>query len=264
LVSIDHRRASFVVGTSPFSHFPRTSQTIISGKTMQTIGLLAALFRKTGTGADLIELHRRARMAEFFKIEIEEAKQQALEEGQLYTASPQRNAPSTELEWGPVLILAPSSVLEAWVKSLKVWGHFSVALYQNGERKDILENVMLGSVEILVASHTRIQSDESATSLREIPWKLVIIDEFHKMKNVNSCLAKNLRLLRDAHAETVLLGLTGTMMQNDHKVRTIIVKCSRLDFLFTDENFLFDGFVLTRHINFNRFIGTMVREFGTF
>jgi SNF2-related domain len=184
---------------------------------MQTIGLLAALFRKTGTGADLIELHRRARMAEFFKNEIDEAKQQALEGGELYTASPQRTAPSTELEWGPVLILAPSSVLEAWVNAFKVWGHFSVALYQTGERKDILENVKLGSVEILVASHSRIQSDESATSLREIPWKLVIIDEFHKMKNVKSCLAQNLRLLRDAHDDTVLLGLTGTMMQNDHK-----------------------------------------------
>lgn len=156
-------------------------------------------------------------MAEFFKHEVEEAKQEALESGELYRPVAQTTAPSSELEWGPVLILAPSSVLEAWVKAFKVWGYFSVALYENDKRKAILENVRLGSVEILIASHNRIQADGHATSLREIPWKLVIIDEFHKMKNVNSSLAKNLRLLRDAHDDTVLIGLTGTMMQNDHK-----------------------------------------------
>jgi DNA excision repair protein ERCC-6-like 2 len=155
-------------------------------------------------------------MAGFFKSQVEEANQQALESGDLYRPVAESTDTSMELEWGPVLILAPSSVLDAWVTAFKVWGYFSVALYQKDARKDILENIKLGSVEILVAGHSRIQSDESATALCKIPWKLVIIDEFHKMKNVNSCLSKNLRSLRDAH-DSILLGLTGTMMQNDHK-----------------------------------------------
>jgi SNF2 family DNA or RNA helicase len=43
-----------------------------------------------------------------------------------------------------------------------------------------------------------------------------VVDEFHGFKNGDAKLASNLRELRDECA-CAIVGLTGTLMQNDHK-----------------------------------------------
>ena len=156
-------------------------------------------------------------MTEGIKRKIEEAKQEALRNGELYRPTePSSKSPPLSIqqpEWGPVLILAPAAVCKSWMTSFKVWGHFSTIEFAS--RAD-LENIKLGSVEILVATHNRIQEADTFASLREIPWKLVIVDEFHVFKNESAIKTKNLRLLRDDH-NAVILGLSGTCMQNNHK-----------------------------------------------
>lgn len=153
-------------------------------------------------------------MTEGIKRKAEEAKQKALGSGELYMPTSSSSSLSVQQpEWGPVLILAPSAVCKSWMTSFKVWGHFSTTEF---ESKDSLENIRLGSVEILVASHNRIQEADTFSCIREIHWKLIIIDEFHVFKSEKAIKTKNLRLLRDDH-NAVILGLSGTCMQNDHK-----------------------------------------------
>jgi len=43
-----------------------------------------------------------------------------------------------------------------------------------------------------------------------------VVDELHKFKNEDAIMSKNLRVLRDSH-NSVVVGLTGTVMQNRHK-----------------------------------------------
>jgi SNF2-related domain len=215
----------FLFTTALMTHSLLLCTYCIVGKTIQTIGLLAALLRKKGTGADLLELHRRAQMTEFIKRRIEEAKQEALRNGELYrpteTSSKSQPLSVQQPEWGPVLILAPAAVCKSWMTSFKVWGHFSTIEFAS---KADLENIKLGSVEILVATHNRIQEADTFACLREIPWKLVIVDEFHVFKNESAIKTKNLRLLRDDH-NAAILGLSGTCMQNNHKVCNVLFFC---------------------------------------
>jgi len=120
-------------------------------------------------------------------------------------------------EWSPILIIAPNSVISHWMKDLKTWGHFSAVSYQGKGRDGALESVNNGLAEIMVAGHSMIGRVQDANKLIESkPFKLVIVDELHKAKNEKTVAAKSLRKLRDEH-NCVIIGLTGTVMQNRHK-----------------------------------------------
>ena len=79
---------------------------------MQVIGLLCALFQKTGTGLDLLRIHRRNKLISEQREMALREEQRALLEGRIY--KPQKiDAKSLDLPaWYPVLIIAPPSVVE--------------------------------------------------------------------------------------------------------------------------------------------------------
>lgn len=189
-----------------------------TGKTVQVIALLSALLEKTGTYADSKVLGERRKLANEWIVEQELAKSRALEQGKIFrgTGAP---TPSHLPPWAPVLIFAPASILDNWITDSDTWGHFAVSIYQGKDQYSGLNDIRAGSCEILLASHTSLEKDNHCSALMEIAWKLVIVDEHHKWKNPKAKGPINLTKLRDAHHVPVL-GLTGTVMQNNHKGKT--------------------------------------------
>ena len=58
--------------------------------------------------------------------------------------------------------------------------------------------------------------------IADIPWKLIIVDEFHKYKNPLTKGYKQLQSLQDA-AQCLILGLNGTLVSNSHKELWVLV-----------------------------------------
>ncbi|XP_013778295.1 chromodomain-helicase-DNA-binding protein 7-like isoform X3 [Limulus polyphemus] len=124
---------------------------------------------------------------------------------------------------GPFLVIAPLSTIANWQREFETWTDLNVITYhgtstsrnmiqeyemyyRNEKRERIIEiykfNVMITTFEILLTD---------CLELREIPWRCVIIDEAHRLKNRNCKLLEGLRLLNMEHR--VLL--TGTPLQNN-------------------------------------------------
>lgn len=188
---------------------------------MQTISLLAALFRKSGTALDLLELSRRKKSIDARITRIQSMKDKAGMEGRIYIDKTDDREFLEELglpSWSPVLIVAPNSVVTNWVEDFKTWAHFSVAIYQGAGREAALESVESGAAEVLVCGQSMIQGKLGFQALlsTSVKWKVVVVDEFHTFKNEMKQLATNLRTLRDSH-RCIVVGLTGTVMQNNHK-----------------------------------------------
>lgn len=135
-------------------------------------------------------------------------------------------------QWSPALIIAPNAVVTNWVEDFKTWAHFSVAVYQGAERASALERIENGIAEVLICGDSTIQGVDSFTALdsAKVTWKIIVVDEFHKFKNETKHLATNLRRMRDRHG-CVVLGLTGTLMQNNHKELWNLVDIVAKDFL---------------------------------
>lgn len=189
------------------------------GKTVQMISLVAALLKKSGTGLDSIELHRRAKLSLERSSRLELAKQEALREGRISAKTQGDDGwPNVVKElglpaWGPILIAAPNSVVPHWEKDLDTWGYFSVAVYHGKKREHALASIENGTAEILICAHSMIQSakDIRALCLAKTRWRLLVIDEFHKFKNMDAKMTEHLRLLRDGH-ESLVVGLTGKVV----------------------------------------------------
>ena len=91
-----------------------------------------------------------------------------------------------------------------------------MTVYKGSDKYAGIDQVRSGATEILVASHTVLGNEKHFNNLRKIPWKLVIVDEHHKLKNPKAKVATNLRKMRDELCLPVI-GLTGTIMQNNHE-----------------------------------------------
>ncbi|KAK2434708.1 chromatin remodeling [Trifolium repens] len=140
------------------------------GKTIQTIAFLAAIFGKEG---DSVLIEKRVEKRD------------------------------------PVLIICPSSIIQNWESEFSKWSNFSVSIYHGANRDLVYDKLEANGVDVLITSFDtfRIYGD---SSLSDIHWSIVIIDEAHRLKNwksklYNACL--KIKTLRR-------YGLTGTVMQN--------------------------------------------------
>lgn len=184
------------------------------------ISLIAALLGKHGTGEDLLNLKRREEKVQERLEQVNRAKEKALAEGRIHLNHGEDNLNTDDLdlpEWSPILIIAPNAVVSHWKKDLVTWGHFSYSVYQGVGRDAALESVNNCLAEVMLCPHSMIARKEDARKLVESkPWKLVVVDELHKFKNEIAERSDHLRRLRDAH-HCVVVGLTGTVMQNRHR-----------------------------------------------
>lgn len=188
------------------------------GKTVQVIGLLAAMLRKTGTGQDQIDARLRRSRAQRLLAKRDLLQEQALIRGDFAApvTTEQVGCANAPAKWAPVLIVMPPSIMQNWVRDIKIWTHLSIATYHGPLRTSALNQIKSGDCEILLCANSMFSQDAGFADILTIPWKIVVIDEFHMHKNEKGRSAINLRCLRSQN-ECVILGLTGTLMQNNHK-----------------------------------------------
>lgn len=126
---------------------------------------------------------------------------------------------------GPFLIVAPLSTLSNWVSEFARFAPTIPAILYHGgvhERADLRKTHRLGGggggpvegdkeggVSVVVTSYELAMKD--ARHLAPIAWKYLIIDEGHRLKNLNCRL---IRELKDYRSDNRLL-ITGTPLQNN-------------------------------------------------
>ncbi|ORX88944.1 hypothetical protein K493DRAFT_73220 [Basidiobolus meristosporus CBS 931.73] len=131
--------------------------------------------------------------------------------------------------WGPFLVVAPMSTLSNWVNEFnKFTPSIPVVLYHGtpDERAELRKKRMkkLGETfPVVVTSYELIINDRKF--LQKYAWKYLVIDEGHRIKNMNCKLVQELKQYRSANR----LLLTGTPLQNN-----LLELWSLLNFLLPD------------------------------
>ncbi|XP_046884857.1 lymphoid-specific helicase [Hypomesus transpacificus] len=118
---------------------------------------------------------------------------------------------------GPFLVVAPLSTLPNWINEFKRFTpEVSVQLYHGTkpERAALLKKIRkpqgsLNMYPVVVTSFEMAMIDRSL--LQRFPWKYLIVDEGHRIKNLNCRLVRELKKLP---TDNKLL-LTGTPLQNN-------------------------------------------------
>ncbi|KAM9626528.1 chromodomain-helicase-DNA-binding protein 7 isoform 5-T6 [Trichechus inunguis] len=123
---------------------------------------------------------------------------------------------------GPFLVIAPLSTIPNWEREFRTWTELNVVVYHGSQAsrrtiqlyemyfKDPQGRVMKGSYKFhaIITTFEMILTD--CPELRNIPWRCVVIDEAHRLKNRNCKLLEGLKMMDLEHK--VLL--TGTPLQN--------------------------------------------------
>ncbi|KAL7451003.1 hypothetical protein ACHAWC_002844, partial [Mediolabrus comicus] len=163
------------------------------GKTVQMVSLVAALLKKTGTALDKenIQTHLLSGMCSRIK------NTSILDEVGLP-------------DFAPILVIVPPSVAQNW-------GHFNVApIYGGSSREKALDRIKTGLDFILIVGKSIFSRADDFDALNTVNWKLIIVDEFHEYKNHESVAHMRLEDLRK-NSRCPVIGMTGTLMQNNHK-----------------------------------------------
>ncbi|KAF9678332.1 hypothetical protein SADUNF_Sadunf07G0023900 [Salix dunnii] len=118
---------------------------------------------------------------------------------------------------GPYLVIAPLSTLSNWVNEISRFAPSMDAIIYHGDKKqrdEIRRKHMPRSIgpkfPIIITSYEIALSD-AKKHLRHYPWKYLVVDEGHRLKNSKCKLLKELKYLS---VDNKLL-LTGTPLQNN-------------------------------------------------
>lgn len=120
------------------------------------------------------------------------------------------------------LVIAPLSTIPNWEREFRTWTELNVVVYHGSQAsrrtiqlyemyfKDPQGRVIKGSYKFhaIITTFEMILTD--CPELRNIPWRCVVIDEAHRLKNRNCKLLEGLKMMDLEHK--VLL--TGTPLQN--------------------------------------------------
>ena len=125
------------------------------------------------------------------------------------------------------LIVVPKSTLDNWVREFEHWvpGFRVITLRGNKEeRHDVIQQRLLPQdFDVLVTTYEMCLREKSA--LRRLSWEYIVIDEAHRIKNVDSMLSQIVR----AFTSRSRLLITGTPLQNN-----LMELWSLLNFLLPD------------------------------
>ncbi|KAJ2756691.1 putative ATPase, partial [Coemansia nantahalensis] len=131
--------------------------------------------------------------------------------------------------WGPFLILCPLSTLSNWASEFYRFTPETPVLLYHGtpeERRDLRRTHlrrMSRDFPIVITTYEISMRDRQA--LQRFAWKFIIIDEGHRIKNMNCRLVRELK----SYQSTNRLLLTGTPLQN-----SLAELWSLLNFLLPD------------------------------
>ncbi|XP_026015068.1 chromodomain-helicase-DNA-binding protein 1-like [Astatotilapia calliptera] len=113
---------------------------------------------------------------------------------------------------GPFLVLSPLSVLENWRNELESFAPSLTVLVYNGDkerRTEIQQEANSQDFHVLLTTYELCLKD--ASFLKRWKWKVLVVDEAHRLKNQNSLLHKT---LTEFFVGFRVL-LTGTPIQNN-------------------------------------------------
>mmetsp|Transcript_15446 Transcript_15446/g.43214 ORF Transcript_15446/g.43214 Transcript_15446/m.43214 type:complete len:946 (+) Transcript_15446:412-3249(+) len=118
---------------------------------------------------------------------------------------------------GPALVVVPLSVMSSWMSELSQWcpGLRVVRLHSchSGEVQRLKQEVFCdpSSFDVAVTTYEMVIAKDMSGLLRAVDWRVLVLDEGHRIKNENTLLAGGLRNVR--HQFCLLL--TGTPLQNN-------------------------------------------------
>ncbi|KAM3185945.1 hypothetical protein ACTXT7_005343 [Hymenolepis weldensis] len=117
---------------------------------------------------------------------------------------------------GPFLVTAPVSVIENWEREFHYWAPLiqvkvyckesEESLYLTAGKKNIPDTP---SFNVLIMSHG--DADKLHRALKQLNWKILVVDEAHHLKNKTAKICSNLKTF--CVSRKVLL--TGTPLQNN-------------------------------------------------
>ncbi|KAM7542621.1 hypothetical protein Aperf_G00000014009 [Anoplocephala perfoliata] len=114
---------------------------------------------------------------------------------------------------GPFLIVSPLGVTENWKREFSYWApHMVVVLYSVGKLSHYtlnLSDTIVPAFNVLITSYEMIGPARSAFT--QFSWRLLVVDEAHRLKNKNSKLFRDLMMININHK----ILLTGTPLQNN-------------------------------------------------
>ena len=114
---------------------------------------------------------------------------------------------------GPHLIVVPKSTLQNWAREFGKWTPDVNAVVLTGskeERADIIANrIIPQDFSVLITSYEICLIEKSA--LKKMSFEYIVIDEAHRIKNVDSILSQIVR----AFTSRGRLLITGTPLQNN-------------------------------------------------
>lgn len=115
---------------------------------------------------------------------------------------------------GPHMIVVPKSTLANWMNEFEKWASQLTVFKFHGnadERAEQKEKYMKqpGSFNVMITTYEMVIKEKNI--LKPWVWRYIIIDEAHRIKNVNSALSKVMRMF----SSTNRLLLTGTPLQNN-------------------------------------------------
>ncbi|XP_017784542.1 PREDICTED: ATP-dependent helicase brm isoform X2 [Nicrophorus vespilloides] len=113
---------------------------------------------------------------------------------------------------GPFLIIVPLSTLSNWVLEFEKWSPSVVVVSYKGSpagRRQIQSQMRATKFNVLLTTYEYVIKDKGV--LAKLPWKYMIIDEGHRMKNHHCKLTQ---VLNTHYLAPHRLLLTGTPLQN--------------------------------------------------
>lgn len=112
---------------------------------------------------------------------------------------------------GPFLVLCPLSVVGNWCNEIDKFAPSITYTKYCGTPKERsqLRRASSSWGEVIISSYETIMAD--AKPLNKIGWKYIIVDEGHRLKNINSKLMQVLKQFKSANR----MLLTGTPLQNN-------------------------------------------------
>ncbi|KAJ2608713.1 putative ATPase, partial [Coemansia sp. RSA 1365] len=117
--------------------------------------------------------------------------------------------------WGPFLVLCPLSTLANWASEFYRFAPQTPVLVYHGlpeERTRLRQRHLRAALgrnfPVVLTTYEIAMRDRPA--LQKLAWKFIIVDEGHRLKNMNCRLVRDLKALQSANR----LLLTGTPLQN--------------------------------------------------
>ena len=125
------------------------------------------------------------------------------------------------------LVVVPKSTLDNWVREFEKWvpGFRIITLQGSKEERQtvVQERLLTREFDVLVTTYEMCLREKP--SLRRLAWEYIVIDEAHRIKNVDSSLSQIVR----AFTSRSRLLITGTPLQNN-----LMELWSLLNFLLPD------------------------------